>query len=191
MLTLSFLRTESEARSKPIEKVDRTDLTETVFQARAALREKAPGRALSLLAPWLGDENPPAEARLIAGRALTALGRYPEALGLLEEYLAEHPNSVEGLLAAGIAAASARELARAVDWFNRAAHALSGRALSLIEPLGSLEHPDPIALEEMVAEVESYPGDRDRALALACALGRSGHFRAVERFLAVLDKAHS
>jgi tetratricopeptide (TPR) repeat protein len=134
------------------------------------------------------DKDAVPEAHLITGRALAALGRYPEALRCLEEYLDEHPNSVEGLIAAGLAAAGARELARAIQLFNRAGQRLSAPARALVEPLGSLEHPDPVGLEEMVAEVESHPKDPDRLFAVACALGQAGHFRAVERFLRLLDK---
>jgi hypothetical protein len=39
----------------------------------------------------------------------------------------------------------------------------------------------------MVEEVESYPGDRDRALALLCALAKAGHYTAAERFIYALD----
>ena len=48
--------------------------------------------------------------------------------------------------------------------------------------------PDPVALEEMMEEVEENPGERDRAIALVCALGSAGYFKAVERFMGVFDK---
>ncbi len=188
MLFFPFLRIDTNSSPKSAPAGERAELAETVKSARLALAEGVPDRALNLVAPWLTDDESPVIALLIAGRALTALGRYPEALGYLEQYLREKPRCPEGLLAAGMAAARSRELARAVDWFNRAAHSLSGKARELIEPFVLTEQPDPLAIEELIVEVESNPGDRDRALALACALGRGGHFRAIERFLGVIDR---
>jgi len=187
MLSIPFLKTTAKARTQRPPETVRPDPGKTLDEARAALRERNPQRALNLLAPLINAGDAPDETRLLAGRALAALERYPEALEHLEMYVAANPDSVKGLLCAGLVAASAREIAKAVDWFNRAARALGGRARAILEPLMNAEQPDPVAIEEMVADVESHPEDRDRALALACALGRAGHFRAVERFLPVLD----
>ncbi len=186
MLSIPFLKTVTRKKSPPEKDQVKPDLTETISRAADAIRENNPSRALYLVAPWLTCDKPPNEIRLVAGRALAALGRYPEALGHFEAYLKDNPGSVEGLLAAGLAAARARELARAIDWFNRASRAVTGRAQVLLEALPDNETNDPIIIEELVAEVESYPEDRDRALALICVLGRAGHFRAVEKYIPML-----
>jgi tetratricopeptide (TPR) repeat protein len=160
-----------------------------VIKARAALAEGSFSHALNLVAPWLTDDVTPPIALLLAGRALLSLGRFPEAIGYLEQYLSVQPSCPEGLLAAGVAAAGARELAKAVDWFNKAAHSLSGKARELLEPYLLKGTPDPIAIEDLIVQVESHPDDRDCALALTCALGQAGHFRAIERFLSIIDSS--
>ncbi len=183
MLSIPFLRSTIRSKAGRTEPKVVPDVSETLTLARKALRAGNASRAHSLVVPTLSEKDAPAEARLVAGKALSAMGRYPEALMHFEAYLASEPGSVEGLLAAGLTAARAQEMARAADWFNRACLALTGRARKLIEPLMKTARHDPVAIEEMVAELESYPEDRERALALACALGRAGHFRAVERYL--------
>jgi tetratricopeptide (TPR) repeat protein len=183
MLGIPFLKTLPKTRQPSARKIARPTLNETLREARTALDSRQPSRAHWLVTPWLEEKDCPAEVRLIAGRALAAQGRYAEAMGHFEIYVAGNPDSVDGLICAALTAARARNITRAVDWFNLAARALTGRAKTAIEPLLSSNPYDPVAIEDMVADVEAHPEDKERALALACALGRAGHFRAVEKFL--------
>ena len=189
MPVLPFKKTDPDLTPGTRGKIERPNLEKTVLQIRAALANGDNSLALNLVAPWLTDDDTPPIALLLAGRALTALRRYPEALGYLEQYTHIEPSCSEGLLAAGIAAAGAREIARAVDWFNKATHSLSGVARQILEPYILTGTPDPIAIENLVVEVESHPDDCDRVLALSCALGQAGHFKAIERFLSIIDSS--
>ncbi len=188
MLSIPFLKMPTRVRSKRRVEELKPDPSEIVSQASRALADGGPSRALLMVAPWRNDPEAPAKMKLIAARALSALGRYPEAIGRFVEYLDSNPGDAEGLVWAGLAAAKARETARAMEWFNRATYALDGRARAILEAFTRSEGSDPLAIEDMVAEAEAHPEDRDRALALACALGRGGHFRAVEGFLGVLNR---
>jgi len=187
MLGIPFLKTPARSKSRLDELKIKPVLSELVPRAMDLLRDNQPEKAFSLIAPRHLDDDAPDELRLVAGHALAALGRYPEALGHYTYYLARHPDSVIGLLAAGLAAARARQLAQASDWFRRASETATGRVKELLEPLLDADVHDPVTIGEMIADLESFPGDRERAIALACALGCAGHFRAVERFLPIFD----
>jgi tetratricopeptide (TPR) repeat protein len=182
--TFPFVKTDTRIRRSSEGKPGTSDLDDSLDRARNALSGGNPEQALSAC---LTDEQPSVQARLLAGRALYSLGRYHESLVHLEAYLSQHPGSVEALVFAGLAAAQIRELARAINWFNGAALSLDPRQRTLLKNLGTEIHPDPVALEEMMAEAELKRGDRDLALVLACALGQAGHFKAAERYLWVFD----
>ncbi|HDS29796.1 MAG TPA: hypothetical protein ENN67_02005, partial [Firmicutes bacterium] len=81
MFVIPFMKTENRTGPKIIEPAIRPSLSDTVVAARAALATGAFDIALNLVAPWLTDDETPPIALLIAGRALTSLKRYPEALG--------------------------------------------------------------------------------------------------------------
>jgi len=125
--------------------------------------------------------------RLIACKALMVMGRHLEALGHVENFLKDHPDSVEGMLTAGLIASRMRQVSMAIEWFNRASKHVTGRAKTFLDPILEKKIRDLVDIEELVAEAEAHPEDRELALATACALGRSGHFRAVERFLPILE----
>jgi hypothetical protein len=189
MLTFTFPFYKADtATRRADEKGRRPGLADAITKAREFLGEHMPGRALSVIAPWLDGDISLKEVRLIAGRSLFELGRYPEAFGHLDRYLSECPKSLEGLVVGGLSAARIRDIARAMDFFSRASQLLNSRQFSLFETLSREGKPDLVALEEMLSDVEADPGDIDRALALSCALGISGHFRAVERFTWVFDR---
>ena len=189
MLTFAFpfVKADAAKRRNAVENSVSPGLPDAIAKARASLAQGDAHRALLTIAPLMMSDAPAPEACIIVGRALSAMGRYPEALEQLDACLARCPDSVEGLILAGLTAARARELARAVDFFNRAAESLPDRPGSILKTLGPGNRPDPVALEDMVAEAEAHPEDRDLALALGCVLGRAGHFRAVERFMWVFD----
>ncbi len=187
MLGIPFLKSATKSKTRVDSPQVKPDLTELVSNAMELLRNNRPEQAFSLVAPWHLEDDAPDEIRLVAGHALAALGRFPESLGHYSEYLERHPESVDALLTAGLAAARARRLAQAADWFRRASMAVTGRVRELLEPLLEADVHDPVTIGEMIADLESHPGDRDRAIALACALGCAGHFRAVERFLPIFD----
>ena len=185
--TFPFVKTDTRPRRSSEGKPGTSDLDDSLDRARNALSGGNPGQALAALSGCLTDEQPSVQARLLAGRALYSLGRYHESLVHLEAYLSQRPGSVEALVFAGLAAAQIREFARAINWFNGAALSLDPRQRTLLKNLGAEIHPDPVALEEMMAEAELNRGDRDLALVLACALGRAGHFKAAERYLWVFS----
>jgi tetratricopeptide (TPR) repeat protein len=187
--TFPFVKTEARVRSTPDVKVGPADIGDHLDRARRLLSEGNPGQALAVLSPYLSEDPVPAGVQLLAGRALYSLDRHHESLMQLEAHVTRQPGSVEGLIYAGLAAARIRELARAINWFNGAALALSPRQRSLLKNLGAEIHPDPVALEEMMADAELNRADRDLALVLACALGQAGHFKAAERYLWVFDLA--
>jgi tetratricopeptide (TPR) repeat protein len=187
--TFPFVKTDARVRRLPEVKGGPSDLGDHLDQARKLLSGGNPEQALAVLSPYLSEDPVPAGVQLLAGRALYSMGRHHESLIQLEAHVSQHPGSVEGLIFAGLAAARIRELARAINWFNGAALALSPRQRSLLKNLGAEIHPDPVALEEMMADAELNRGDRDLALVLACALGQAGHFKAAERYLWVFDLA--
>jgi len=187
MLGIPFLTAATKSKTTSEGKLPKPSLKDTIQDARNALNMQQPSRAHSLVASWLDEPDCPAEVRLIAGRALAAQGRYPEAMQQFVIYISGNPDSVQGLVSAALTAARIHDITRAVDWFNRAAHSLKGRAKKYIRPFLESDTNDTVAIEEMVAEVEAHPEDKERALALAIALGRAGHFRAVERFLPTLS----
>ena len=182
-----FNRTATVARTEQVRKPEKPGLEDLVKLARGLMRDGNPQAALGSLAPWKDDTDGCPEARLLIGRALLALNRYPEAIQQLEAFLEFRPESMEGLLAAGIAAARLSEFAKAADLSNRAAMQLVGPARSLLKSLGSGSKPDPVAIEEMMADIEADRTDRDRGLALACALAKAGHFRVAEKYMWVFD----
>lgn len=188
MLSIPFLTKSKPAKSGACEIPGDADLGDIVSDALSALGQNRPSQALSAIAPFRLGPDIPDEVRLIAGRALTALGRYPEALLIFEEYIRANPKSTIGYLAAGLAAARARQLVIAMDWFKKAAMSLDDRARELFEPFKNLDQIDAVTIEDMIVKVESNPDDRDLALALASALGLAGHFIAVERFLPILEQ---
>jgi len=183
MLGITFLKTEKKTDRTDRVKITKPDLNEILSRAREAMATRLPMKAISILTPYLKLDDIPPVVMLAAGKALGELGRYPEALDMIESYLSKNPSSIEGLISAGLISARACEFSRAINYFRRASNALNIKARLLLEPLGSLENPDPVAIEDLVATVESNPGDTDKILALACALGSAGHFRAVERFV--------
>jgi tetratricopeptide (TPR) repeat protein len=183
MLGIPFLTAPTRSRSTSEEKSPGPGPKETIREAKRALDVHRPSHAHSLVAPMLDDPDCPAEARLAAGRALAAQGRYPEAMQQFVIYISGNPDSVQGLISAALTAARIHDITRAIDWFNRAAHLLKGRAKNYIKPILESGINDAVAIEDMVADVEAHPEDKERALALAIALGCAGHFRAVERFL--------
>lgn len=185
MLSIPFL---NGRREKP--KDDATELPDwdiLISDILKAFQQNDPNAAYELVSPWLETDEAPAEFLKLAGHSLAAVGRHPESLEQYEKYLSVHPNSVKGLLAAGLAAARSRRLRLATDFFNRALLAITGRARMLLEPLIKKDIFDALAIEDLVYEVESHPGDKDRVLALVLALGRAGHFKAVEKFMPVID----
>ena len=187
--TFPFVKADTRVRKLPEVKGRPADPGDYLDRARKLLSGGNPGQALAVLSPYLSEDPVPAQVQLLAGRALYSLDRHHECLIQLEAHVTHHPDSVEGLIFAGLAAARIRELARAINWFNGAALALSPRQRSLLKNLGAEIHPDPVALEEMIADAELNRGDRDLALVLACALGQAGHFKAAERYLWVFDLA--
>jgi hypothetical protein len=188
--TFPFIKTDTRPGRTNVAAKLQPLLPEKIAEARSALLSRDPGRALTIMAPMLSEETPSAEVRLIAGRALSSLERNQEALWHLEAYLQVCPDSVEGLVVAGLTSARVGELGRAINWFNGAVMNLNERQLNYLNMLGPDVHPDPVAIEEMFGDVELDRNNRDRALALACALGRAGHFRIAERFLWVFDMVH-
>lgn len=185
MLSIPFLNLK---RKSSIETKNQTpDWDALISDASMALRGNEPRKAHSLISPWTESKNAPVELHRLAGHVLTALGRHTESMFEFDKYLAKHPNSTKCLLSAGLAAARVPQLQRATKYFNRAIHTITGRARTLLEPLLKKELFDVLAIVDLVNEVESNPEDKDRRLALALALGRAGHFKAVERFLPAFD----
>jgi len=187
MITFTFFKMGVAAKKSGLK---HPDIGEAIRSSRKALLDGEPGSALGLVAPFLRDDDALPEIRLIAGRALTALGRYPEALEYFDIYLTDNADSVEGLLAAGVAASKSRALAKALGWFSKAFNTLARKADKFIQPLLSSDEIDPVIIEEMIADMESHPADKNRAIALMCALGKAGHFNAVEKFMKILDKPY-
>jgi len=183
MLGIPFLKTIVKPKADKEIRPVKPDLSDLVAKAGEKLKDNQPTSALSMVAPWHSDDDAPSEIKLVAGRALAALGRFPEALEYFEAWVEGNPGSVEGLIEAGLIAARARKLTIAMEYFNRAIGTVSGRVRAILKPYLESDIHDPVVIEELILDLESNPGDRDRALALACALGRSGHFRAIERFL--------
>jgi len=185
IFAVPFVKTTTRRSSKPA--FTQPPLQADLEGAKAALLDGDPARALALLMPELSKNDPVPESRLLASKALFLLGRLPEAILEIEAFLKNNPHSVEALLLAGVIMSNARELARAVDFFNKAACFLDDTAKEHLAILSQSGEIDPIALEELIDEVESDPANRPRVLALACALGKAGHFRAVEKFLPLLE----
>lgn len=167
---------------------ERPDLTNAVADARRALLDNDPNIAMGTLAPWLNDNYVPSEVLYVTGRSLMILGRNPESLGYMEKFLERKPRSFAGLIVAGITASRMSEFSKATGWITDAVSALRGNAKNLLMSVMAGTVIDPIDIEEMVVEVESYPGDDDRRVALLCALCIAGHYRAAERFLDVVDR---
>lgn len=185
MLSIPFLNSK---RKTPVESKNKTpDWDALISNASMALRGNEPRKAHSLISPWIESKSAPVELHKLAGHVLMALGRYIESIDEFEKYLAKYPNSVKCLLAAGLAAAYVPELQRATKYFNCAIRTITGRVRTLLEPLLKKDLFDVLAIIDLVNEVESNPEDKDRRLALALALGRAGHFKAVERFLPAFD----
>lgn len=185
MLSIPFLNSK---RKTPIETKNQTpDWDVLISNAYMALGGNEPRKAHSLISPWTESKSAPVELHKLAGHVLTALGRHTESIDEFEKFLAKHPNSVKCLLSAGLAAARVPQLQRATKYFNRAIRTITGRVRTLLEPLLKKDLFDVLAILDLVNEVESNPEDNDRRLALALALGRAGHFKAVERFLPALD----
>lgn len=187
MIGLTFLRGNTTSKRRKAESESVFLLDDVMKKAREALANGNASVAYSTLAPLLGNEPIPPEVRLTTARVLYELRRFAEASTHLEAYLDQNPFDVEALIIAGLVAAELWELAKAADYFNRACLALRGNTRELLLSLGNEFKPDPIAVEEMIEDIQAYPEDTERALALACALGRAGHFKAASRFLWVFD----
>jgi len=157
----------------------------TAVRRRKEKKQSAPA-VPEIVKPADGSEAG-AGIGLVAGKALMVMGRYIEAFEHVEEYLKEQPDSVEGMITAGLIAARMGQVAMAQEWFNRGSVKLEGRAKELMEPVLEKSEFDMMDIEDLVAEAEAHPEDKERVLALACALGRAGHFRAVERFVPSLE----
>jgi tetratricopeptide (TPR) repeat protein len=185
MLSIPFLNGKrTSAKENEIKTPDWDVLLSDISKA---LADNAPDKAYSLVSPWLKHDEAPARFHKAAGHALTSVGKHQDSICEFEKYLTVYPDSVKGLLAAGLASAKARDLQTATGYFNRAIRAITGRARTLLEPLISRDIFDAVAIEDLVYEVESNPGDKERVLALVLALGRAGHFKAVEKFMPAIE----
>lgn len=185
MLSIPFLNGKRAASKE--DEISTPNWDVLMSDASTAWHDDAPEKAYAMITPWLDHEEAPAKFHKLAGHVLMSLGKHTEAVREFEKYLETYPDSVKGLLAAGVASARARDLQAATGYFNRAIRAITGRARTLLEPLIKRDLFDALAIEDLVYEVESNPGDKERVLALMLALGRAGHFKAVEKFMPAIE----
>ncbi|HEX9743934.1 MAG TPA: hypothetical protein VGB30_00770 [bacterium] len=186
MFLFTLFKTTSAAHQSTL-KMSEREIGMAVSRAMEDLKKgDAPG-ALRNISALLNQENLPDKIKLVAGRSLYLMKRYPEAAEYLDKYIENHPNSFAGLLIGGLNAAKIRELAKASKYIGQAMRLIPLKAREYFNASLNGAGIDPVKLEEMVEEVESYPGDRDRALALLCALAKAGHYTAAERFIYALD----
>ena len=63
------------------------DMKALLCRAETAIRDNNPSKALSLTIPYQKREDAPDRVRLVAAKALCAMGRYPETRKLMDAAL--------------------------------------------------------------------------------------------------------